>query len=80
MFINVRLTLSMLGKIFSRWHLEIFLFFHHEQIDGNFFHMQDFISSIPNFLQWTFPSLNLDKSIVANKDIGQKSISKKQTV
>ena len=34
----------------------------------------------PKFLQWTLPSLNLDASIIANRDINQKSRSKWHTV
>ena len=30
---------------------------------------------ISEFMQWTLPPLNLDTSIVANKDISQKSIT-----
>ena len=27
----------------------------------------------PEFMKWTFPSVNLDMSIVANRDVSQKS-------
>ena len=33
----------------------------------------------PEFLKWTFPSLNLDTSIAANRDISKQPTTEQQT-
>ena len=76
----IQQILTHLAQITVASHFQSFLQSGNTESDADVVHRPKFYSFTPKFLTWTFPSLNLETSIIASRGVNQKLITECQTV